>query len=214
MPSLSAFWPERLDLRRAKKVLVYLRDTNHWSLKFIKLKLPFDMRIYVDSSCANGKERRSIFGFIVTLNDQVLHHRSCLEPLVTLSSTESEFIALSLTMKDVKWLQNLLAELHLPLSSVIVYCDNQGVVKLIRNRNTTGRCKHIGIRYQFVKQVVLKEEREVHYVATESNIADLFTKPLGRLKFHKFAKWSFKLPMIGGMKYIHLGGLGTLLCSS
>ena len=63
---------------------------------------------------------------------------------------------------------------------------------MVTNKTTTGRSKHIDIRFQYAKQVAHNEKIEVYYVSTDSNIADLFMKPLGRLKFRKFASALFK----------------------
>ena len=39
--------------------------------------------------------------------------------------------------------------------------------------------KHIDIPYHYVHEVVEKGDLQLNYVQTDSNLADIFTKPLG-----------------------------------
>ena len=63
---------------------------------------------------------------------------------------------------------------------------------MVKNDSTVGRCKHIDVKYQYAKTEVREENVDVKYVPTDQNIADMFTKPLGRLKYEQFANMLFK----------------------
>ena len=67
-----------------------------------------------------------------------------------------------------------------------VYCDNQGAISLAGNRMLSQRSKHIDIRYHFIRDLIQKGQIRVVHVDTEANLADIFTKPLMRVKFNKF----------------------------
>ena len=69
--SRRAHQPTLADLKRAKNTLVYLRDRKNYGLickKGFNLKKR-QINVYVNSSHANGDQFRSIFGFIIYLDE-------------------------------------------------------------------------------------------------------------------------------------------------
>ena len=63
------------------------------------------------------------------------------------------------------------------------FCDNQSAIKLAKNPVFHARTKHIEIHHHFVRERVLRGEIDLHYISTDSQPADIFTKPLSRTKF-------------------------------
>nr|GEY36528.1 retrovirus-related Pol polyprotein from transposon TNT 1-94 [Tanacetum cinerariifolium] len=61
-----------------------------------------------------------------------------------------------------------------------MYCDNKSVIALCCNNVQHSRSKHIDIRYHFIKEQVKNGVIELYFVNTEYQLADLFTKALGR----------------------------------
>lgn len=184
--------PTMAAYRKAKRSLVYLRDTINLALVYRKQKVEKnELIMYVDSSFANGTGKRSIYGFIVLLNSSVILYKSKQQPIVTLSSTEAEFVGLALSIKEVKWIKSILEELNLKPDLCVIYSDNQGCIKIATNKSSTERSKHVDIKLQYSKQHILSGEMELRYVRTTDNVADIFTKPLRRLDFQKFTKWIF-----------------------
>jgi hypothetical protein len=117
--------PTVADLTRAKKCLVYLRDTAERGLKMKSLKnSKVELKMFVDSSFGNGNNRRSKFGFVISVDGSVIHFKSKQHPLITLSSCEAEFVALSFGMKEVRWIENLLEELNTMVNKIVIFCDN------------------------------------------------------------------------------------------
>lgn len=69
---------------------------------------------YSDSDWAGDKnDRKSTSGFIFMLNGGPVSWCSKKQPTVALSSTEAEYIALTLAAKEATWLRLLLTELGL-----------------------------------------------------------------------------------------------------
>nr|GEV03026.1 hypothetical protein [Tanacetum cinerariifolium] len=69
---------------------------------------------------------------------------------------EAEYRRVSNAIAETYWLQNLLRELHTPLSSAtLVYCDNVSVVYLSSNPVQHQRTKHIEIDIHFVRDLVV-----------------------------------------------------------
>nr|GEZ76264.1 Gag-Pol polyprotein [Tanacetum cinerariifolium] len=63
-----------------------------------------------------------------------------------------------------------------------MYCDNKSAIALCCNNVQHSRSKHIDIRYHFIKEQVENGVIELYFVNTEYQLADLFTKALGRDK--------------------------------
>ena len=141
--------------------------------------------MYVDASYASGKERLSIYGFVIFLNKAVIHYNTKQQTIITLSCTEAEFVALVLGVKELKWLMILIEETGFKVDLGIVYCDNQGALKIIKNEGSTARTKHVDVRLQCLKQYVSNGNIEPRQVNTKDQIADIFTKPLRRLNFER-----------------------------
>nr|GFC66264.1 ribonuclease H [Tanacetum cinerariifolium] len=59
-------------------------------------------------------------------------------------------------------------------------CDNKSAISLCCNNVQHSRSKHIDIKYHFIKEQVKNEVIKLYFVNTEYQLADLFTKALGR----------------------------------
>ena len=119
------------------------------------------------------------------VNGNVIHYKSKLEPIVSMSSTESEFIALALSLKEVEWVMNMCDEMGIGCKKSIIWCDNQGALKIVQNRHSIGRTKHVDLKLQKMKEAVLTGKVLTEYVKSEHNVADIFTKALGRISFSR-----------------------------
>lgn len=124
-------------------------------------------------------------GFVILMNREVIHYKSKQSPMVCLSSTESEFVALAMSIKKLKCFINILRELQLKIVKKIVFCDNQGALRIATNYDGGKRTKHVDIRYQHTKTEFKAENIQVRYVHTSDQVADIFNKPLGRVNFEK-----------------------------
>nr|GEW32356.1 ribonuclease H [Tanacetum cinerariifolium] len=61
-----------------------------------------------------------------------------------------------------------------------MYCDNKCAIALCCNNVQHSRSKHIDIRYHFIKEHVENGVIELYFVNTKYQLANLFTKALGR----------------------------------
>ena len=73
-----------------------------------------------------------------------------------------------------------------------MYCDNQSAIALASNPIHHQRCKHIDIKYHFIRSEVQENVVKLEYIPSEHNIVDVFTKPATGVKFKKF-----KMDMMG-----------------
>ena len=70
--------------------------------------------------------------------------------------------------------------------ATIIRCDNQSSVKLANNHVFHKNTKHIDTQFQFFREKVQSKEIHIKYCNTCDNVANIFTNPLGRIKFELF----------------------------
>ncbi|KAJ9542762.1 hypothetical protein OSB04_029268 [Centaurea solstitialis] len=140
---------------------------------------------YVDSDYGKDVDnRRSITGYVFTLDGCAISWRAHLQPTVALSTTEAEYMAVSEVVKEGVWLKGFFGELCERLKVEEVFCDNQGAVLLTKDRVLHDRTKHIDIRHHYVREVVARDDLKVVKISTDDNAADMLTKPLPVAKFN------------------------------
>ena len=61
--------------------------------------------------------------------------------------------------------------------------DSKSALALAKNPVFHERSKHIRLRYHFIRSCVEEGSIEASYINTTDQLADLLTKPLGRVKF-------------------------------
>ena len=105
--------------------------------------------------------------------------KSCKLRLMVKSSTEAELVAMSDMCSTVLWALEWLRELDYDVKSAIVYQDNLSAMQLATNGDlSSGKSKHIEIRYYWLKDYVDNGKFEIKHLTTENMIADILTKPL------------------------------------
>nr|GFB33056.1 retrovirus-related Pol polyprotein from transposon TNT 1-94 [Tanacetum cinerariifolium] len=97
-----------------------------------------------------------------------------------ISSTKVEYIALSSCCAQILWMRLQLSDYGLAFNKIPMYCDNKSAIALCCNNVQHSRSKHIDIRYHFIKEHVENRVIKLYFINTEYQLADLFTKALGR----------------------------------
>ena len=122
---------------------------------------------------------RSISGYAWYYAGGLVSHMSKKQPMVALSSTEAEYIALTNVIQEGLWLHFLLAELNIPFTSpVFVYLDNSGAITLLTTAKFHQHTKHIDIQYHFIHFHINNGSFLLIWVSSHCNIADILTKAL------------------------------------
>jgi hypothetical protein len=86
-------------------------------------------------------------------------------------------MAICAAAQEVLFLRQLLTNLNLePSGATRMLEDNIGCIALVTNPMTTGKTKHIDIKYHFIKELVKSMTVEVQYCPTKDMIADALTK--------------------------------------
>lgn len=72
-----------------------------------------------------------------------------------------------------------------------MYEDNQGTIALARNPVNRQRCKHIDIKYHFIREVINSGRVSLEYCPTDKMLADVMTKPVSKVKLKRFVQKMF-----------------------
>ncbi|GJT28146.1 hypothetical protein Tco_0908421 [Tanacetum coccineum] len=135
---------------------------------------------------AVAKSRSTVYNLWVTsgsiqlLGDRLVSWSSKRQKSAAISSTEAEYIALSGCCAQVLWMRSQLTDYGFGFNKIPMYCDNKSAIALCCNNVQHSRSKHIDIRFHFIKEHVENGVIELYFVNTEYQLADIFTKALGR----------------------------------
>nr|CAD1837441.1 unnamed protein product [Ananas comosus var. bracteatus] len=174
--------PGKAHWQAVKWILRYLRGTTNTCLEFGRCK---DGVIgYVDSDFAGDLDRRrSLSGYVFSIGGCAVSWKASLQPIVALSTTEAEYIAMTEGVKEAMWLRGLFGELTSYWDPTIVYSDSQSAIHLSKDQMFHERTKHIDVKFHFVRDVIGKRTVTVKKIGTEDNPADMLTKSLTIAKF-------------------------------
>lgn len=142
---------------------------------------------YCDADFAGDSEsRKSTTGYVIFFCGGPISWCSRKQPIVSLSSTESEYIAAAECVKELLFLKTMIDELSGGDIKIDLFIDNQSAITLIKNGQFNRRSKHIDVRFHFINEKVRERLINIKYCPTENQVADILTKPLGNVKFKKF----------------------------
>lgn len=97
------------------------------------------------------------------------------------SSTEAEYRSLAYTTTELMWIKQLLKDLQAQISHPpLVLCDNVGAIFMSKNPVISTRSKHIALDFHFIREQVDSGDLKICYVSSVDQVADIFTKPLGK----------------------------------
>lgn len=178
--------PTKMHWVTAKRVLKYLKGTMDKGLNY-SVNGNKKLVAYSDSDFAGDvTDRKSTSGYVMMLGDCAISWSSKKQSIVTLSSTEAEFVAASAAAKEIKYLRNLLKDLGLEQTEpTTLHIDNRSTIFLANDYVTGENSKHIDVRYFWIRQEVENKNIQIEHMPTDEMLADIFTKPLTPKPFKK-----------------------------
>ncbi|CAH9067875.1 unnamed protein product [Cuscuta epithymum] len=166
-----------------KWLLRYLISTVKHGLIFSKCASGIELIGYVDSNYANDRDnRKSTTSYVFTLCGSCISWKSQLQPIVALSTTESEYVAATEAFKEAIWLKRLVSEIGFLKKGVTIFSDSQSAIQLCKNPVFHDRTKHIDVRFHFIRDIVDAGGVKLCKIPSEFNPADMGTKCLSAEK--------------------------------
>jgi len=143
---------------------------------------------YTDADGSMAEDRRAISGYAFLIDGGAVSWSSKRQEIISLSTTESEYVAATHGVKEALWLRSLLSEVFGPFKDVtVLLCDNQSTIALAHDHQYHARTKHINVCYHFIRWVVDQGVVRLVYCPTEDMVADVLTKALPSPKVKHFA---------------------------
>ncbi|CAN6310868.1 unnamed protein product [Urochloa humidicola] len=177
--------PREDHLVAVKRLLRYVAGTIGHGLAYARGGETPKLMGYSDSDMAGDLDgRRSTAGIIFFLGSRPITWQSQKQEVVALSTCEAEYVAASMACCQGVWLGRLLRELtgeEAPAPALRV--DNQSAISLAKNPVLHNRSKHIETKFHYIRHCVDGGRIRLEYVVTGRQLGDIFTKPLGRIRF-------------------------------
>ena len=164
-------------------LLQYIKSAPGQGLFFLTQN-SLNLTAFVDAdwaSCVHS--RRSTSGFCVFLGNSLLSWRSKKQPIVSKSSTEAEYHALSSVTSEIVWLSKLLLQFEVDVPSVMLFCDNKSAICLASNPTHHERSKHIDIDHHFIREYVQSKVVKLVHVKSQHQVADVFLQKHFQARF-------------------------------
>jgi hypothetical protein len=176
--------PTHLHMQMAMGVLRYLVGTKDLGLVWVKGGNSSTVVGFCDSDFAGDCDtRKSTSGGVFLAGSAAISWISKLQQLAALSTVEAEFISMCQGVQEVLWLDKLASDFSYELGAVVLYTDNTGALVNVRGNPSSMRTKHIGVRYQRIRDEVQLGRVNPAFIPSEENSADLFTKALPKPAF-------------------------------
>ena len=145
------------------------------------------MVAFTDSDYAvDIEDIKSTLGYVFMLSGITVSWSSKKQPIVTLSTTEAEFVAATACACQVVWMRRILEKLsHAQDGCTTVMCDNSSTIKLSKNHVMHRRSKHIDVRFHFLRELTQDRVIELVHCGSQDQVPDLLTKVI---KLESFVK--------------------------
>ena len=172
-------------LRGTRNKGIYLRPTDDSFVVWADADFSGNWKPDDNETTNNADTARSRSGYIVSYLGCPVLWKSQLQTEIALSSTESEYISLSQSLRKAIPLMELVKEMKVlgynvgqtvPAVHCTLFEDNAGALCLAKAPAMRPRTKHINVKYHHFRAAVAAGEVTVQYVSTDDQVADMLTK--------------------------------------
>jgi hypothetical protein len=174
--------PLQYHMDAAYRVLQYLSHHREGCLQFRRNPTQrktktLDFAVWTDSDWADERgDRKSITGYVSTLNGCPITWKSKKQSTLALSAGEAECYALTEGIRESLFIKQWLSHYFNINQSIIVKGDNEGSHKFADHPTDHEKTKHYDLKSLFTREHIKDKSIELLHVPTAENIADLFTK--------------------------------------
>ena len=170
--------------KAVKHLFRYLKGSLDYKLVYGPSDSPALFTTYTDADHGGNPDNgRSTGGYAIIIGGGAVSWSSRLQSVVSLSTTEAEYIAAVEAGKEIIWMRNLLTEFGFSITSPSpLLIDNNSAVTVAKNPEHHGRMKHLDLRFHWLRDTVEAGHISPTHIPTTTQAADIFTKPLKRPK--------------------------------
>ena len=181
--------PNKNCIRAMNHLIQYLAGTPHLGIRYhFGESTALRLEAYADASYG-GEETdaaKSHHGYLIYFAGGLIDWSSNLQSTIALSSAEAEHIAAFHASRSVFYYRQLLEEFgHLQGEPTILWEDNQACIAQSKNPVNHKRCKHILIKYHYLRHLTESNIIRLEYIVTKNQTADILTKHLAPSDFQR-----------------------------
>ncbi|CAJ2635655.1 unnamed protein product [Trifolium pratense] len=177
--------PKMSHLAQVKRILKYVNGTCDYGILYTHGENSMLVG-YCDADWAGcADDRKSTSGACFFLGNNLISWFSKKQNCVSLSTAEAEYIAAGSSCSQLLWMKQMLLEYNVVQDAMALYCDNLSAINISKNPIQHSRTKHIDIRHHFIRDLVEEGIITLEHIATEEQLADIFTKALDAVQFEK-----------------------------
>ena len=128
---------------------------------------------YADVDGSMGEDQHALSGYAYLINGGVVSWSIKRQEIVSLSTTESEYVTTTHTAKEGLWLQSLITQLFSLLSGpTTLFLDNQSAITLAKDHQYHAQTKHIDIHIHFIQWIIEDSKLCLIYCPAANMVAD------------------------------------------
>jgi hypothetical protein len=149
-----------------------------------------ELWLHCDASWADDpRTRKTTAGHIIYVGDSPVKWVSKQQSIVTLSTTEAEFVNMSAAGRDMVWVKTLLHDMNIPMTKIpMIGTDSRNALIAAQSDKINLSTRHTDVRYKWVKERVRNGELTLRWIETSQMKADGLTKPLSSNKHAQFVR--------------------------
>ena len=177
--------PTGRDMEAVDRILWYVAGTRTLGLRLFSGE---GIKLYctVDAAYANHLDRKSHTGVTLHIgrHSGSFHSVSKKQSITADSSTVAEFIGTHIAAKEVMWARAFLKEIGFPQTGpTVMFEDNKSTIAMISNPGNGQKTKHIDVRYNFIREQVMRKAIAMQHLGTKDMTSDALTKGLSKVPF-------------------------------
>lgn len=176
--------PRERHMDAALRVVRFLKGTAGQGI-LLKSGHDLQLSIYCDADWAScPMTRRSLTAYVAMIGGSPVSWKTKKQNVVSHSSAEAEYRAMSIATREVKWLRQLLTDLGFaPKTPSRLFCDSKSALYIASNPVFHERTKHVEIDCHRVRDALKSGMITCSYIGTKEQLADVLTKALGKVQF-------------------------------
>jgi hypothetical protein len=184
--------PTSQHMEQLKRLWRYLSGTRNLGLTLggERALQDLDLWLHCDASWADDiKTRKTTASHIIYVGDSPIKWQSKQQDIVTLSTTEAEFVNMSTAGRDMMWIRRLFYDMKIPVSKIpMIGTDSKNALLAAESDRQNMSTRHTDVRYKWVKERVKNGELTLRWIDTDNMKADGLTKVFNPTKQAHFVR--------------------------
>jgi hypothetical protein len=175
-----------------RRLIRYLVGTINYGITYSVVDNNTDktlkLEAFADSSWGgeDDVQGKSMSGYVTYFGGGPISWSTGLQSVIAQSSAEAELIAAYNCSTAAVYHRTFLEDLGMTMSgATTIWEDNTACIAMSKNPVNHKRCRHILVKYHYLRTLRDNNIVKLEYVRTADQIADLMTKPTGRGIFLK-----------------------------